>query len=464
MWSNRSLFLRSYSRSVKRLQYRYFRFLSGVNHWGSRRITKAGGLVLAGVVATGVLGLDTTRTMAYQGFTLLAFLLLVSILSGLFFRVPYSIRRVLPRFATVGHPLTYPLFVRNQGSRKQDGLMLLDDMADPRPSFEEFVQASHTLPDRDDNWWERWVGYERWRAMIDAKQMARIEPHALPQLAHDTECEIRATLTPIRRGYLRFTGATLAKPDPFGLFKSLITEDAPGSVLVLPKRYPVPSLDLPGRRMHHLGGVPLAASVGDSEEFVSLREYRSGDPLRRLHWASWAKAGKPFVKEFQAEFFVRHALILDTFQPASNVVFEEAVSVAASFASTLPTQESFLDLMFVGTEAYCLTAGRGVGQTEHLLEVLACVQPGADQSMESLHSLVNQRADLLSGCVCVLLAWDEARQDLVRRLNVLGIPTLVFVVADGEEGSQLPLGPMAGTPERLRRLYVGRIAEGLATI
>ena len=449
--------------SVKRLQYRYFHFLSALNHWGSRRITKAGGLVMAGVVATGVLGLDTTRTMAYQGFTLLAFLLLAAILSGLFFRMRYSIRRVLPRFATVGHTLTYPVFVQHQGSQTQEGLMLLDDMADPRPSFEAFVRSSHTLPNRDDNWWERWVGYERWRAMIDAKQMARIEPHALPRLAHDAEYEIRATLTPLRRGYLRFTGTTLAKPDPFGLLKSLITEDAPGSVLVLPKRYPVPSLDLPGTRMHHLGGVPLASSVGDSEEFVSLREYRSGDPLRRLHWASWAKAGKPFVKEFQAEFFVRHALILDTFQPASNVVFEEAVSVAASFASTLPTQESLLDLMFVGTQAYCLTAGQGVGNVEHLLEGLACVQPGVDHSIESLHSLVNQRADSLTGCVCILLAWDDTRQGLVRRLNVLGVPTLVFVVTDGEDDSPLPLGPMAGTPKRLRRLHVGRIAEGLAS-
>jgi len=419
---------------------------------------------MAGVVVTGVLGLDTTRTMAYQGFTLLAFLLLAAILSGLFFRAPYSIRRVLPRFATVGQTFTYPVFVRHQGSHTQEGLMLLDDMADPRPSFEEFVHSSHTLPHRDDNWWERWVGYERWRAMIDAKQMARIEPHALPRLAHDAECDIRATLTPLRRGYLRFTGATLAKPDLFGLFKSLITEDAPGSVLVLPKRYPVPTLDLPGTRMHHLGGIPLASSVGDSEEFVSLREYQSGDPLRRLHWASWAKAGKPYVKEFHAEFFVRHALILDTFQPASNIVFEEAVSVAASFASTLPTQESLLDLMFVGTQAYCLTAGRGVGQVEHLLEVLACVQPGVDQSVELLHPLVNQRADSLSGCVCILLAWDEARQDLVRQLNALGVPTLVFVVTDGADDSPLSPGPMAGTPERLRHLSVGRIAEGLATI
>ncbi len=449
---------------MKRLQYRYFRFLSDLNHWGSRRITKAGGLVMAGVVAAGVLGLDTTRTMAYQGFALLCFLLFVAFSSGLFFWTRCSIRRVLPRFATVGHSFTYPVFIDHQGVSTQDGLTLLDDMSDPRPSFEEFARSSELLPDRHDNWWERLVGYERWRAMIDAKQVAKIEPHALPRLSRDTEYEIRPTLTPLRRGVLRFSGATLAKPDPFGLFKSLITQEASGTFLVLPKRYPIPSLDVPGTRTHHLGGMTLASSVGDSEECVSLRDYRSGDPVRRIHWPSLAKTGTPIVKEFQAEFYVRHAVVLDTYQPVSSAVFEEAVSVAASFAGSLSTQESLLDLMCVGTEARVVTAGQGVGQVERLLEVLACVQPTVEDSIASLHQLFDQRTDSLAGCICVLLAWDDARQALVSRLNVLGIPTLVCVVTDAEDNGPLNPGPMANAPERLHHLHVGRIAEGLARL
>ena len=66
------------------------------------------------------------------------------------------------------------------------------------------------------------------------------------------------------------------------------------------------------------GGVALAANIGRSEEFVSLREYRHGDPVRHIHWRSWAKTGKPIVKEFEDEFFVRHALVLDTFTDEPN--------------------------------------------------------------------------------------------------------------------------------------------------
>jgi hypothetical protein len=110
--------------------------------------------------------------------------------------------------------------------------------------------------------------------------------------------------------------------------------------------------------------------------------------------------------------------------------------------------------MFVGPEAYCFTAGRGLAHTEQLLEVLACVGPCRDKPFRSLQHAVIDRLDVLSGCVCVLLGWDEARQELVRQLEVLGTPTRVFVVGHA--------AALARLPEHVHRLEVGRIAEGLA--
>src|SRR5205814_5457579 len=135
----------------------------------------------------------------------------------------------------------------------------------------------------------------------------------VPAVPPKGSAEIRAELVPLKRGYLRLTGMTVSCPDPFGLFRALKKIPAPQSVLILPKRYFLPPIDLPGKMKYQQGGVAMASSVGESEEFVSLRDYRPGDPLRHIHWKSWAKTGKPIVKEFQDEFFVRHALILDTF-------------------------------------------------------------------------------------------------------------------------------------------------------
>lgn len=441
---------------MRRWLYRNFRALSALEFSIQRRFTKAGFLLLAGLGASAVVGIDTNRTVGYQSFAFLVCLLAIAMVSGLRFHAPFTVQRLLPRFATVGEPLAYRLVVRNDGPTPQHGLALFENLADPRPSFEEFVQAREPGEERR-NWFDRRVGYPRWSWLVERKRGAIIKEQPLPALPPGGRSELRPEIVPRRRGHLRFTGATIARPDPFGVFRALVTVPVPESVLVLPRRYPMPRVELPGTRKYQHGGVALASSVGDSEEFVSLRDYRPGDPLRRIHWKSWARAGKPVVKEYQDEFFVRHALVLDTFvdrEPSD--IFEEAVSVAASVACSIQTQESLLDLMFVGPEAYCFTAGRGLAHTDRMLEILACVQACRDKPFSALRHSVLARCQTLSGCVCVLLAWDDERRDFVGALAALGMPTLVFVVT--EPGAAFEPAP------GVHRLDVGKIAEGLARL
>ena len=441
---------------MKRLLYRWFSSFSAFQYRLDRRFTRAGALALGVLGAAAVIGLDTNRTVGYQVLTLVLALLLISAVSSLVFRGRFTARRVLPRFASVGVPLGYRVAIANQTDRRQEGLVLLEELADPRPSFEEFAAAREPGEERR-NWFDRQVGYPRWAWLVSQKRGAVVTPRPLPPLAPGGEIEVGVEITPLRRGHVRFTGLTIARPDPLGLVHALKTIRLPQSLLVLPKRYPMPEIRLGGRRKYQPGGVALASSVGDSEEFVALRDYRAGDPMRRIHWKSWARVGRPVVREYQDEFFVRHALVLDTFtEREGSLVFEDAVSVAASIAVSVETQESLLDLMFVGPEAYCFTAGRGVGHTDRLLEVLACVGPCRDKPFRALHRAVMERHASLSGCVCVLLAWDEARREFVRHLEALGTPTRVFVV--GERGA------LDALPGDVHPLEVGRIGEGLARL
>ena len=441
---------------MKHLLYRWFSSFSAFQYRLDRRFTRAGALALGVLGAAAVIGLDTNRTVGYQVLTLVLALLLISAVSSLVFRGRFTARRVLPRFASVGVPLGYRVAIANQTDRRQEGLVLLEELADPRPSFEEFAAAREPGEERR-NWFDRQVGYPRWAWLVSQKRGAVVTPRPLPPLAPGGEIEVGVEITPLRRGHVRFTGLTIARPDPLGLVHALKTIRLPQSLLVLPKRYPMPEIRLGGRRKYQPGGVALASSVGDSEEFVALRDYRAGDPMRRIHWKSWARVGRPVVREYQDEFFVRHALVLDTFtEREGSLVFEDAVSVAASIAVSVETQESLLDLMFVGPEAYCFTAGRGVGHTDRLLEVLACVGPCRDKPFRALHRAVMERHASLSGCVCVLLAWDEARREFVRHLEALGTPIRVFVV--GEPGA------LDALPGDVHPLEVGRIGEGLARL
>jgi uncharacterized protein (DUF58 family) len=199
---------------------------------------------------------------------------------------------------------------------------------------------------------------------------------------------------------------------------------------VLPQRYPIPPQHPLGRRRLQPGGIALAATVGDSQEFIGLREYRVGDSTRHIHWAAWARSGIPVVKEYQDEFFSRQALILDSFmQPGREEDFEVAISIAASFVEPLTGGDALLDLMFVADQAYTLTGGRGVLSTNALLETLACIEPQVEK-FDILKQTVLAQASLLSACVCVFLMWDKPRHELAQNLRELGIPFKIFVVGN----------------------------------
>lgn len=185
--------------------------------------------------------------------------------------------------------------------------------------------------------------------------------------------------------------------------------------------------------------------------------------MRKIHWKSWAKVGKPIVKEERDEFFVRHALILDNFQQEKySQVLEEAISVAASFAGEVQTKESLLDLMFVGTEAYCFTFGRGLSHTDKMLEILASVVPCQDKKFEEITPVVMNKAQILSGCICVFVAWDDSRNKLVNYLIKMNIPTLVLILVDDKD--KLDLKPPADGLIRFQVLELGKIEEGLMQI
>jgi uncharacterized protein (DUF58 family) len=143
------------------------------------------------------------------------------------------------------------------------------------------------------------------------------------------------------------------------------------------------------------------------------------------------------------------------------LAFEEAVSVAASFACAAGTQESLLDLLFVGSQAVCFTTGRGLGQAEQALEVLAAVQPCTDKPFRSLEELVMRRATAVCGCVCVLLDWDEPRRELVEGLQARGLPVLVLVVVGAGEAEAFRAAHTQGAPEHFHVLEAGKVAEGL---
>ncbi len=446
----------------KRYLYRNYRSSGWVSRWFAGRTTPLGWVVLIAGGVVGALGADANASMAYQTFGFLVSLVAVGFVGLIWSGRRVAVERILPKFGSVGDPLSYTVVVRNESSRTLRALVLIEELGDARPTLEQFLKIPEPGEEKR-NWFDRAFGVYRWRWLISQNTRVRIPELPLPDLPPGAVREIPAELIPLRRGKARLEGVTIACMEPFGLFRALRRVPICQTILILPKRYRIAPFALPGSMKYQQGGVSLASSVGESEEFISLREYRPGDPLRRLHWKSFAKAGKPVVKEFQDEFFVRHALILDTFaEHGLSPIFEEAVSVAASLACTLQDHDSLLDLMFIGPQAFCFTSGRGVGHFGQMLEILAAVQPCRDRAFGTLESLVLEHAGEMSGCLCVLLGWDPPRQELVRMLRSRGVPVRVFVIAAADEA--LEPGPMADEPDHFHCLPVAQLAEKLAAL
>ena len=427
-----------------RTSHLLFRAVSGAAYWLERRLTHAGMLLAGVLVASAALGIDTNQTVAYRLFTMAAGLLGVAATGAWLLRERFTVERFLPRLATAGEPFNYRVVVTSHAAAPRAGLTLREDLADPRPDYATF-RARLGFPT-----------YRAWQRLIAARAVVEIREQPLPPVAPRTAVEVVMQGRALRRGSQHFTGLTIARSDPLALCNALFPTASAANLLVLPRRYALPDVALPGARKYQPGGVALASSIGDSPEFVSLRDYRPGDPLQRIHWRSYARAGKPIVREYQDEYYERHALVLDSFAAAGDeVAFEEAVSIAASFAYTVDTRECLLDLMFVGTESYCYTAGRGQLSAGGLLEVLAGVQPSRDQPFRALQEAVLARRAALTGCILVLVGWDEARAEFTRQLRAQGLPVLALAV-----GAR----PVPDAPPWLRVLTPGSIGEALATL
>ena len=432
-----------------------YRQVYHLGNWMRRHFTYTGRLVLTFTVAAAVFGIDTRQSTTYQLFAFLVTLLIFSWLSSAFNRLKLSLSRQLPRYGRVGEPLRYSVTLSNLTGKTYDSLALFEQLAETLPGA---LQLKRFYRLDKQPWFKQGVSFRRWLRYLAYQRGGVIAETALPNLEQGP-LHIEISFIPTRRGPISFADSYLAKPDVLGLFRRLIVLKTQQSCLILPKYYPFQPLSLTGKLKYQAGGVSLASSVGDSSEFMSLRDYQRGDPLNSIHWKSFAKHGKLIVKEYQDEYFIRRALLLDTFVgDAAPEQFEAAVSVAASMAVNERQQEALLDLMFVGLEAYCFTSGRGVDQLPHLLEILAGVQSNSEDSFVQLQQAVLARIGLCSNLVCVLMHWDQPRQDFIKQLLTHNLPVAVFLMHDGG----LSESQCTDKPEHFYLLDYHHLAEQLA--
>lgn len=422
-----------------RLLHRSYFHGAGASHFWLRRICPAGIGLGAALMVGGTLVLGQPRD-SVNGLCSLAFgLALLGWVTVVGRRAALTAVREIPRHATAGETLTYTIRVTHSGRRHLRRAWLLEVAPDPRPTLAEFANRPEPGEDRRNGFDRRFI-YYRWQWLLAGKRLftGGVSEDEL-RLAPGQTVAVTLRLTPQRRGVIALADLRVLLPDSLGLFQRCRRVAAPAAtVTVLPRRFHLPPVAMPGSARFQIGGDATGNSIGNAGEFIGLRDYRMGDSLRQIHWKSWARLGRPIVKELEDTHYPRYGLVLDTFAGGETVLFEEAVSVAASFAATIDTRESLLDLMFIKDQAHVVTAGRGLARAEKLLEVLAAVESETTADFGRLLRLVLRHRDELTSCLIVLAGWDERRAAFLQDLAKGGIQAVPIIVGEGPPPPNLP--------------------------
>jgi uncharacterized protein (DUF58 family) len=311
-----------------------------------------GGWVLMGL--TFCFWLAATNTMAGWLYVLSGLgvaLLLVSAIMPMQMLKGLEIQRSPLSPVHVGDPLLVEIHIRNRTTQAK-GLLMAQD------------QVPQGLG-------------EQAEVVIEA-----IAPHqkSAPQSRHLWQY----SLIPEGRGLYQWQTITLRSGAPLGLFWSRRIQNVPAQVLVYPRILPLsrcPLLEEIGPSPQQLfQQVPLSRP-GSEGSTRSLRPYRTGDPIRMVHWRSSARFNALRVRELEVMGGGYTFIIaLDTQGNWHPDAFEQAVMAAASLVN-YATQRQHAPQLW--------TSERGlVHGTQQILEVLAQIEP---QPTKGEHAL-NQAA------------------------------------------------------------------------
>ncbi|HEX8822759.1 MAG TPA: DUF58 domain-containing protein [Archangium sp.] len=356
-------------------------------------LTPVGRVVLWAALATALLLLGGLVAPLILFFSFSVSALVAAVVVGLPFRPRVSLTRLLPPPVSAGDTLTYRVRVENTGRR---------------------TVRHVAIEERD----------------LPSELRAVGEPPVIDSLAPGERAEVTLHLRCTTRGVYALSALQAASLFPSALVKWPRRSPGKDRVLVYPRFTPLESLEVPHGRNYQPGGIAVASQVGESTEFFGTRDWHDGDRTRDIHWPSYARTGRLVVKEFQEEFFVRLALVLDVQSRSvkEDALLEKALSLAAGMADVLARQEYIIDLFAAGPQVFHFQAGRALAHFDHILEILAAMESGDSLDMKALEAALLPESSQLSAVIFVVMDWEPSRAALVEKLKAHGVAVRVLSV------------------------------------
>jgi uncharacterized protein (DUF58 family) len=200
------------------------------------------------------------------------------------------------------------------------------------------------------------------------------------------EHKVAYSIVARHRGRYTIGPLSVYQTDPFGLARTKALGGPEAELVVYPT---VEDLDARGLVSQGAGSGEAAARRlhRAAAEFFTMREYVTGDDLRRIHWPSVAKTGKLMIRQDESTRRSSAILLLDTrsvvLGPQGSPGFEAAVSATASIGRALSRSGFAVRLGTVDVPARPVTE-------EVMLDLLAGI--GASRTPALVASLTGLRS------------------------------------------------------------------------
>jgi uncharacterized protein (DUF58 family) len=387
-----------------------------------RAFTREGRWLFAIALVTGAFAVDVTHTQVYLLFSLLVSAILASLLVSPSLRLPgRSLRVHAPPRVFVGAEVSF------------------------------VVECARTEPGPA----TAWLRVEGPFLPYFGHWLSRPAPLADAGLGASASTTLTARFS--QRGDLTLGRFRVSALVPLGLASGPPLQSDPVRLRVVPRPANVVRLGMELATRYQPGGVALASNTGESMDLRGVRPYRKGDRIRDLSARTWARTGKPAVREYQEEYFTRVGVVLDCVAPGkrsarSEEAFEAAVSLTAGVVAHLGRGDALVDLLVTGGEIHALTLGRSLGFLEQALDHLAVAELEDDVDRDHLLERLAPYLARLSAVVMIVDGWDEAREAFVRGVEKNGVR--VHTIAVGALAS-------AGAPVKVVSVASIRAGTGL---
>ncbi len=156
----------------------------------------------------------------------------------------------------------------------------------------------------------------------------------------DGRRDVVVSLIGSRRGIHDLPAISVESMFPFHLFRSTRRLRAVTQIAITPRLMTGDDDPLAKALLDTLGGWSYRLLAGDALDYTGSREYQVGMPVRRWDFASWARLGRPIVREFQSPSIQSVSIIVDTGGLENDAdALERLLSLAATAVNDLSRKQ-----------------------------------------------------------------------------------------------------------------------------